>query len=75
MSGMPFIDFNVKEGNMEDFYEVVVCCDNCGAVLTVEVDRGVFRETIMKDMECANCGCEMEEAEWLDVLFPEGGEE
>lgn len=56
---------------MDDFYEAVVCCDNCGAVLTLGIPKGTFRETFVVHEECGNCGCELGEAEWLDVLWEE----
>ena len=54
---------------MEGFYDAVVECDNCGAVLTLEIPKGTFRETFVATQECDNCGCELGEAEWLDVLW------
>ena len=43
---------------MDEVYEVVMECANCGAVVTVEIPRGVY--ICGHIVECPNCGCEVE---------------
>jgi len=47
--------FNKKQ-KKEEIYCLDVRCNNCGEISTIEIDRGVLAEPIIKETECSNCG-------------------
>jgi RNase P subunit RPR2 len=51
--------------NIEDYYSVLVICNNCKNITVVYIKKGVRLNDIITSVKCDNCECRLEKREKL----------
>lgn len=49
----------------QEMYEVVIQCENCREVITLSIEKGIYREDFTEQAVCPNCECELWEHSWV----------